>query len=115
MRDRFLCLAVFAMFIGIASPASAQEPAFVEKGIKLFADQKCSLCHSVAGKGNLKGVLDAVGTTRSADELRQWLVSPQDMRDKTHADRKPLMKSFATLPKGDLDALVAYLQTLKKK
>jgi hypothetical protein len=37
------------------------------------------------------------------------------MTVKAHAERKPPMKSYASLPKGDLDALVAYLQTLKVK
>jgi hypothetical protein len=37
------------------------------------------------------------------------------MRDKTGADRKPAMKAFASLPKDDLDALTAYLLSLKKK
>jgi hypothetical protein len=42
-------------------------------GAKIFVDQKGSLCHSVAGKGNTKGALD------------------------------------------DVDSLVAYMVTLKKK
>jgi hypothetical protein len=37
------------------------------------------------------------------------------MRTKAHAERKPLMKSFAKLSKDDLDGLVAYLQSLKTK
>jgi hypothetical protein len=47
--------------------------------------------------------------------MRQWLVSPKEMGEKSKATRKPPMKSFAALPKADIDALVAYLQTLKKK
>lgn len=97
-----------------AAPAFAQGQS-VEKGMKVFTDQKCSLCHSVAGKGNPKGPLEEGVSKLSADEIRQWLVNPQEMREKAHADRKPVMKSFATLPKDDLDALVAYLVSLKKK
>jgi hypothetical protein len=37
------------------------------------------------------------------------------MRKKHKAERKPLMKSYASLSKEDLDGLVAYLQTLKSK
>ena len=36
------------------------------------------------------------------------------MTAKTGATRKPAMKQFS-LEKGDVDALVAYLTTLKKK
>ena len=33
---------------------------------------------------------------------------------KTKAPRKPEMKAYPTLPKADLDALVAYMLSLKK-
>ena len=36
------------------------------------------------------------------------------MAAKAKAERKPAMKPFASLSKGDLDALVAYLQVLGK-
>ena len=99
--------------IGLAVSASAQD-AKVQQGMKLFVDQKCSLCHSVAGKGNAKGALDNVGAKDSADELRQWLADSKGMTAKTKSTRKPEMKQY-TLSKEDTDALVAYLQTLKTK
>jgi hypothetical protein len=71
------------------------------------------MCHSIAGKGNPKGALDGVAGTYTAAELREWLVSPKQMSAKTNATRKPPMKDFSGLPKADIDALVAYLQTLK--
>ena len=102
--------------VGLLAPAAAgAQTGAAERGAKLFAESKCSMCHAVAGKGNAKGVLDDVGAKLSADEIRQWLVDPTAMAAKTHAERKPPMKSYASLPKGDLDALVAYLQTLKAK
>ena len=112
MRHAALVVVLFGLLI--PSRAGAQTAA-VERGAKLFAESKCSMCHSVAGKGNAKGVLDDIGAKMSADDLRQWLVDPDAMRVKAHAERKPLMKSYASLPKADLDALVAYLQTLKVK
>lgn len=114
MRYGFLIASVAGM-IAIAAPAFAQSQTAAEKGMKVFTDQKCSLCHSVAGKGNPKGALEDGLAKLSPDEIRQWLVNPTEMREKAHADRKPAMKSLSTLPKDDLDALVAYLQTLKKK
>jgi cytochrome c2 len=112
MRLAASVIVLFAVLI--PDPAGAQTAAS-ERGAKLYAESKCSMCHSVAGKGNAKGVLDDIGTKLSADDLRQWLVDPEAMRVKAHAERKPLMKSYASLPKGDVDALVAYLQTLKAK
>jgi mono/diheme cytochrome c family protein len=111
--NRFGAAVIFLSMLAIGVPALAQSQ--VERGAKVFADQKCSLCHSVAGKGNAKGPLEEGAQALSADEVRQWLVNPQEMREKAHAERKPAMKSFATLPKDDLDALVAYVMSLKKK
>lgn len=98
------------LLVGMASLASAQDKA---KGEAVYTAQKCSLCHSVAGKGNPKGALDDVGNKLKADELRMWITDAKAMTAKTKATRKPDMKSY-TLPKEDVDNLVAYLQTLKK-
>ncbi len=88
--------------------AAAQAP-----GAKVYADQKCSVCHSIAGKGNAKGPLDDVGSKLSAADIHAWLTDAVGQAAKTKAARKPAMKNY-TLPKEDLDALVAYLGTLKK-
>ena len=95
----------------VAGTAKAQDAA---AGEKVYVEQKCSLCHSVAGKGNAKGVLDGVGSKLSADDIRAWIVDAKAMTAKSGATRKPEMKAY-TLSKGDVDALVAYLSTLKKK
>ena len=50
----------------IVAPAAAQD---VARGAKVYADQKCSVCHSIEGKGQKKGPLDGVGTKLSADEI----------------------------------------------
>ena len=98
-----------------AAPAFAQEAATVERGAKVYADQKCAVCHAIAGKGNAKGPLDSVGLKLSADEIREWIVHPADMTKKTKAERKPAMRAYPNLSKEDLDAVVAYMQSLKKK
>jgi len=100
-----------AAVILAAAAASAQDAA---AGAKVFADQKCSVCHSIAGKGNAKGALDDVGSKLSTADIRSWIEDAPGMTTKTKAERKPVMKSYS-LAKGDVDALVAYLSTLKKK
>jgi mono/diheme cytochrome c family protein len=104
---------VAALFVSQA--AFAQDKSAVDKGLKLYADQKCSMCHSIEGKGNAKGALDGVGTKLTADDIRAWLVTPKEMTAKTKAARAPAMKAYDKLDKGDLDALVAYMLSLKKK
>src|SRR5262252_2568667 len=103
-----IALAALATFAGAAH---AQDAA---AGAKVYADQKCSVCHSIAGKGNAKGALDDVGSKLPAGEIRSWIEDAAGMTTKTNATRKPAMKSYS-LPKGDVDNLVAYLSTLKKK
>ena len=93
--------------------AAAQDKAQIDHGAKVYADQKCSVCHSIAGKGNAKGSLDGVGSKQTADEIRSWITDAKGMAAKTKATRKPEMKQY-TLPKDDVDALVAYLSSLKK-
>jgi len=84
-------------------------------GAKVYADQKCGVCHSIAGKGNAKGPLDGIGSKFTADEIREWIVDPAGMTAKHKAARKPPMTAkYGSLPKSDLDALVAYLSSLKK-
>jgi cbb3-type cytochrome oxidase cytochrome c subunit len=55
-----------------------------------------------------------VGAKLSPAETKEWIVNAPAMTAKMKADRKPAMKAYATLPAADVDALVAYLQTLKK-
>ena len=108
--------AVFAtLVLGVAQATYAQTAASGERGMKVYTDQKCSVCHSIGGKGNAKGVLDDVGSRLSADDIRSWIVAPVEMMKKTKADRKPPMRAYPNLPKEDLDGLVAYLLSLKKK
>lgn len=108
---RTLCL-MFSIALLVPAASWAQDAA---AGEKVYVAQKCGSCHSVAGKGNQKGPLDDVGFRLSADVIRQWIVEGPAMMAKTKATRKPPMRAYATLPKEDLDALVAYMLSLKKK
>jgi mono/diheme cytochrome c family protein len=103
-------------FLVLARPALAQDAA---KGAKLFTDNKCAMCHSIAGKGNPKGPLDEVGSKLSSAEIHDWITDPATMAAKAKADRKPAMATMAAtfkkMSKEDVDSLVAYLSSLKKK
>ena len=108
---RFLCTIVL---LAVAIPAGAQD-ARIDKGKQVYTAQKCQACHSVAGVGNKKGALDAVGSKLKEDDIRQWIVAAPDMAAKAKAERKPPMKAYSNLAKEDVDALVTYLASLKKK
>ena len=98
----------------VSVPATAQDAARVERGMKVYVSQKCNVCHSIAGKGAKKGPLDDVGSKLSEDEIRQWIINAPEMTKKTKATRKPVMKNYAHLPKDDVEGLVAYMVSLKK-
>ena len=104
-----------AVALTIAGSAFAQDKAAIDKGMKLYATKMCSACHSIAGKGNAKGPLDEVGTKLTADQIRAWIVTPKEMTERMKADRKPAMPANSTLTKDDVEALVAYMASLKKK
>jgi mono/diheme cytochrome c family protein len=108
---RVVLYLVILLAVG-ATPAVAEDAK--DQGEKVFADQKCTLCHSIGGKGNAKGPMDDVGSRLSADDIRAWITDAKGMTAKTKAPRKPEMKAY-TLPKADVDALVVYLSALKKK
>ena len=57
-------ITVLGAVLLIASVSSAQDAKQIERGMKVYADQKCSVCHSIAGKGNPKGPLDDVGSLK---------------------------------------------------
>jgi len=111
-KSRFVAAAI-AMAIGsaVAAPAFAQD---AKKGEAVYTAQKCSLCHQIAGKGNKANPLDGVGAKLKADEIKQWITHPVETAAKAKSTKKPPMPAkYGSLPAADLDALVAYMQSLK--
>jgi len=107
------CLFTFAL-IASAGTANAQDAELVKKGEAVYAAQKCSMCHSIAGKGSKTSPLDGVGKKLSAEDTRHWIVSPIEAAAKAKSTKKPPMPAkYGKLPAADIDALVAYMQSLK--
>jgi mono/diheme cytochrome c family protein len=113
MARATIVVAVAFLIVGFAQPLFAQNAAAIEQGKKVYASNRCSICHSIDGQGNKKGPLEGVGKKLSADEIRMWMSDAEGMTAKTKAARKPPMKSYPTMAKADLDALVSYMQSLK--
>jgi mono/diheme cytochrome c family protein len=118
MIRRLAVLGIAALVLGWGATAFAGDAAAVEKGKKVYteATPKCKMCHSVAGDGNAKGALDEVGGKLKAEDIKAWLRTPKEMTAKAKATRKPPMPAYAPdkLSDADLDALAAYLMSLKK-
>jgi mono/diheme cytochrome c family protein len=113
MRTLIIAAACLVGVIGVPTISAAQSAAAIEHGKKVYADNKCQVCHSIGGTGNKRGPLDGVGKKLSAEEIRLWMTDAEGMTEKTKAPRKPLMRSYPKMSKEDLDALVAYMQSLK--
>jgi mono/diheme cytochrome c family protein len=112
-RTRRLVVLALSSVILTTAAAAAQDDALIKKGEQVYTAQKCSICHAIAGKGNKMNPLDGVGKKLSAEDTRQWITHPDDMTAKTKSTKKPPMpKKYDKLPAADLDALVAYLQSL---
>ena len=113
MRRPLPMLTVLALMTAWAVPALAAQEPQMAAGEKLFAAQKCSICHAVAGKGNVKHPLDGAGARLTPDVVKLWLTDPKAAEAKAGKKASPPMKSFAALPPGDIDALVTYVMSLK--
>jgi mono/diheme cytochrome c family protein len=102
--------AAAALVLGLAAPLLAQDAA---RGAEVYTEQKCKLCHSIDGTGNKKGPLDKVGSELGEEEIRAWMVTPDEMAAETGKDRKPKMKKYDKLSEEDMNALVAYMLSQK--
>jgi mono/diheme cytochrome c family protein len=118
MRALTRTAVAIAMTAIFAAPAFAQDtkldPKLVQQGQKVFAENKCVMCHSVEGKGNKAGALDGVGSRRTEAEIREWLVSPAEMMKKAKPAPKRKVIQHPKLSPENLDALVAYLRSLRE-
>jgi mono/diheme cytochrome c family protein len=115
-RVRMRCLLGVALIAGVVAVVGASFTVVaggVVTGEEVYAAQKCSVCHSVGGKGNKKYPLDGVGSRLSEADIREWLVNPDAQQAKKTG--RPLMRmpSYRSLPPEDIDALVGYVKALK--
>jgi mono/diheme cytochrome c family protein len=113
LTTRILPVIAIAGALLITAPlkAAAQD---VKHGEQVYGAQKCQMCHAIAGKGNKANPLDGVGKKLSAADIREWITHPAEMTAKSKSTKKPPMPAkYGSVPAADLDALVAYLVSLK--
>ena len=114
MSRMILPMTALAVAIAWAPAVAGQDAAAIKKGESVYGAQKCQTCHGIAGKGNKNNPLDGVGKKLTADDVREWITHPKEMTAKTKSTKKPPMpEKYGSLPAADLDALVAYMASLK--
>ena len=106
---------VIAVTLGAALlPSLAAAGQDAKRGQEVYAAQKCQGCHAIGGKGMKANPLDGVGKKLSAADTKAWIVTPKELATKSQSKGKPPMPDrYAKLPAADIDALVAYMQSLK--
>ena len=114
---------VVAAVIGVAFLAGAsvfaQDAKKVSDGKKLWDAKECAKCHTIAGKGerlSKYSPLDDVAARVSEADIRGWMKDPKKMEEKLDHTPKTKMSSKMAqmkLTDADIDALTAYLLTLK--
>ena len=111
---QMLHVITFSFAVGVASPLAAAGQGDAKKGEEVYSAQKCQMCHSIAGKGGKQSPLDGVGKKLSAEDIRLWIVNPTEAAAKFKSTKKPPMPAkYSKLPAAELDALVAYMVSLK--
>lgn len=103
-----LLLIVLMAACGDGAVAQSDE-ARVTRGVDVYREQKCQACHSIAGVGNKRHPLDGVGSKLTDEDIRRWIVAPREMNPKVSK------RAYDQLPQADLEALVAYLKSLRKR
>jgi ubiquinol-cytochrome c reductase cytochrome b subunit len=77
-------------------------------GATVYEQQGCAACHTIAGAGGSAGPdLTGVGRKRDAAWLKKFVSNPSSVTPGTE------MPPYGDLPADQLDALVAFLQSLK--
>lgn len=97
----------------VAEPLASATVPRIEQGRKVFTEQRCTACHSVAGEGNPRAPLDGVGALLTDDELRMWTLGIGDAAESLTVATQRRKQRYRSLSEADMSALVAYLQTLK--
>ena len=114
MRTLIAILFTLGCSLAASAAAAGQDAAAVKKGQEVYTAQKCQMCHAIAGKGGKAGSLDGVGAKLSAADIRQWITHPKEAAAKAQSTKKPPMPAkYGGLAAAELDALVAYMQSLK--
>ena len=110
-RTALALLTAFALMGVLSAYAPAQQ---TEAGRKVYEREKCATCHQIEKRGNGRYPLDGVATRLTQEQLRRWLTNPSEME--AALPRMPALRMSTMkyrLSRQELDALVAYLETLK--
>ena len=68
---------------------------------------------TIAGEGNPRNPFDNVGARRSAEELQNYTVGDDAVKEKLPEYLLKLKQQYRVIPIDELDVLIIYLQSLR--
>lgn len=100
----------------VPAATTAADP-LVAKGKALFVETnpRCTMCHTVEGKGNPASVLDGVGLRLDRAEIVKWLRDPKAQAQRLGKTRKPAMVPYPEFEDAEIEALAAFVASLPKR
>ena len=98
--------------VEISPKIDVEQQTMLATGRIIFDTQGCARCHSIAGVGNPRYPLDDVGKRRTPETIRQWILAPTEIKDQLPAGAFQIKQTYRNQRPEDIDALVAYLQSL---
>jgi mono/diheme cytochrome c family protein len=110
-----LAMTVGALALCSGATLLAQDKAADGKAI--YDKQQCKMCHQIKGVGNKQYPLDGVATKFKVEDIKKWFTDTDKMEAKLAKKPAVTMSSLLKnkkLTDADVDALVAYMLTLKK-
>ena len=81
-------------------------------GIGIYAQQGCAMCHSIQGQGNPRYPLDGVGNNLSIEEIHNWVIGDESIKDQLSMNSYKLKQLNRELTDDELQLLVYYLQNV---
>lgn len=94
-------------------PETMVTPAALQRGRNVYEQQRCATCHSIAGEGNPRNPLDDAGTKHDATALEEWITGAGKAAEVLPPSIAKRKQRYRALPREEIDALVAYLSTLR--
>ena len=117
-----LVLLLSAAFAAVQNPpvataaalgTSVAAEAVDARGRAVFDANDCARCHSIAGEGSPRSALDGVASRLWSEEIRHFVNADEAVQEELAPRAIAAKRPYAELPAAELDALVAYLASLK--
>jgi mono/diheme cytochrome c family protein len=110
-------MAVAILFVVNLLMAQGGKSEAAAAGRRAYERQKCATCHMIAGQGNIRFKLDGVASKMTDGDLRRWLTDTAEMERALPTQPAIRMSEWLAanrkISDADVDALVAYLSSLK--